>query len=273
MKHNKQIQKQAITPEVEEVKDNKALARRLVNLLKVNYVQQMMVLRELRDGKYYRALGYSSLEELITTELPFTISAAKRLLIVADTLGADKDIEKLIGDGNLKELSTIAQNPELTYKGGGKVVTEGGEEHSLEDYIEDIKAQNQNAQKKHEQELQRTKKRLGEMQNHSKELERSYQGEIEELKHKINIIAESRGLDPEELCAVRGKKDALILIQETFAQVNKSLGQLANIPEEIRDPELASSLVQVITSIDSGVKALREEWAALLFMPSPDEII
>ncbi len=273
MKNNKQIQKQAITPEVEEVKDNKALARRLVNLLKVNYVQQMMVLRELRDGEYFLELGYNSLEELIIAELPFTISAAKRLLIVADSFGADKDIEKLIGDGNLKELSTIAHNPELMYKGGGKVVTESGEEHSLEDYIEDIKAQNQKIQKKSEQELQRAKKCLGEMQNHSKEIEKSYQGKIEELKHKIDVIARSKDIDPEKLSMITGKKDALILIQEKLVEVSNVFGQLSDIPDEIRDPQLATLITQVIGAIDSGLKALKEDWAPTLFAPTPDEII
>ncbi len=271
---SRQLTNPIVTPQVELQNSRKARVKYLVVTAKISLLNLMLALREIRDGEYYLDLGYSSFEEFIASEMPLSVSESRRLLLVTDAFGADEEIEKLIGDGKLKELANIAHDSGLSYS-GGKVVTESGEEHLLEDYLTDIRAQAQNERKRAvkqvEKDLQKSNKRLTEMRDQSAELERSYQEEINLLKQKLDAIAKRASLDPQRLYIVSGKKEALMLIQEKFGQVSQLLGALSNIPQKFRDPEIAAALAQVIIAIESGIKALREDWASLLFLPLSEE--
>lgn len=260
------ITNEVIDPETGEVLNTATLQEMekklavLEQLIGASYLQVALALRTIRDERLYLC-RCTSFNEYIENYLPFSVRHAYRYLQLADSF-TPSALKKLEKNAPMQLVLQIAKDDDLVEQ-----INTATDEDEIKKLIEQARQKERARIQKQidqmQQMLEGKEAIIESLRNESLQKEQA----IERLKDAVQKAA-TREIDPNEIIFITHKKEALALLEESFAYILQKLNEIANIPHELLDPDVVGKLNYVVVAIKSAIKRIEDIYFTYLVQPN-----
>ncbi|MCB1172170.1 MAG: hypothetical protein KDK39_01335 [Leptospiraceae bacterium] len=281
MSKKNQIAKRTFTPEIQTPESRKRRLQQLEMQINQSAFMQCLALQEIRDTQLYLEEKFESMEEYLRSgKLAIGYRQGTQLLEVINALGSSEATAELMQHNDIKLLTEMINRPDVERiePDSARVIFADGSERDynsvLAEHKQEIQAHVQNEVKKEiakaDRDVERSKRSIKELKEQQKHIAADFEEQLENMRRQRDSFAKQLNADPDSIVVITEKNQARKMVHEAFAEISLRIGHLNQVPEELRDAELAANVEQILTALETGVKGLRRDWSAHLFSISEE---
>jgi hypothetical protein len=236
----------------------------LESQLVFSHINISLVLKTIRDEKYYLLRDYECMQDYCVSCLHMSASSVKRYLALADRYSAD--LLKKLSNSNISISKLLLENKNNATDGDTHVELEGdiivysdGTREQLDSFLSRIEKK------------PRVDKEISIKLEAKDTIIRSYEEKlgkssekIERLEKTVQHLVEKKDIDPSTVTFITQKREACDELHGNMQKALEAMGCIDNIPRDLVDAELAGFFMTAVTSMEIALERLKNNWFVIL---------